>query len=446
VLCALDDPAADPGEALHRVREALADARDRALTTELVIGTLRWRGALDHQLALRLSRPLSALDDIVRDALRLGAYQILLLDRVPASAVVHDAVELIRRSRVSSAAPLVNAVLRRLARERSGLRWPERPSAVVDEPTRQAMIAHLAAVHSHPAWLVERWLARYGPADTEAWLVFNNRPAPLTLAPNRLRMGRAVLARRLEAEGVVVEPTAIAPHGLITIDGRVLATEAFRVGDFVVQDEASQLIPELAAQPTGARVLDACAAPGGKTLALAAQVGPSGRVIATDARPHRLRLLTETVRRTTASPVNVVQIAANGPLPFSDAVFDAVLIDAPCSGLGTLRRDPDIRWRRTPEDLPTLARTQAALLARVSHAVRRSGRVIYSTCSSEPEENEAVVAAFLGAHANYAVIPLSQIESLPMAVAALATPDGYLRTSPLDGLEAFFGAVLQRVD
>lgn len=446
VLRALDDPRADAGEALRRARDPMPDARDRALTTELVTGTLRWRGALDYQLARRMSRPLSALDGIVRDSLRLGAYQITHLDRVPASAVVHDAVEMVKRSPVSSAAPLVNAVLRRLARERSALTWPDRPTTLDDDAARRAMIEHLAVVHSHPAWLVERWLARYGLADTETWLAFNNRPAPLTLAPNRLRLDRDALATRLGVEGVVVRPTSVAPHGLLATDARVLATNAFRSGDFVIQDEASQIVPELAALAGGARVLDACAAPGGKTLALAAQVGPSGLVVATDVRPHRIGLLAETMRRVAATAVRVVRIDADGPLPFGDAVFDAVLIDAPCSGVGTLRRDPDIRWRRAPADLPALARAQAELLSRMHPAVRRSGRIIYSTCSSEPDENEAVVAAFLNAHANFAVVPLSRIDRLPPGLAALATPEGFLRTSPLDGLEAFFAAVLQRVD
>jgi 16S rRNA (cytosine967-C5)-methyltransferase len=444
VLRALDDPAADAGEALRRAREALPDPRDRALTMELVTGTLRWRAAIDYQLARRMTRSLAALDDSVRDALRLAAYQIIHLTRVPVSAVVHDSVEIVKRSRVSSAAPFVNAVLRRLARERSILTWPERPATVADQLGRGAMVEHLAVVHSHPAWLVARWLDRYGLGDTEAWLAFNNQPAPLALAPNRLRLDRATLAAELEAEGIAATPTRVAPHGLVTTDARVLASEAFQRGDFVVQDEASQIVPELAAQAAGAHVLDACAAPGGKTLALAAQVGPSGLIVATDVRPRRIRLLADTVRRAAATRVRVVHVDAEGPFPFPDGIFDAVLIDAPCSGLGTLRRDPDIRWRRAPEDLPALARAQRELLARTCLAVRRSGRLIYSTCSSEPDENEAVIAAFLETHPDFDVVPLSQVEALPPAIASLATPEGYLRTTPLNGLEAFFGAVLQR--
>jgi 16S rRNA (cytosine967-C5)-methyltransferase len=443
-LRAIDDERLDLGEALSRARDPLADPRDRALATELATGVLRWRAALDHQLAQRSARPLARLDAPVLDALRLAAYQLLHLERVPVSAAVNDSVEIIKRSGLASAGSFVNGVLRRLARDRAALTWPERPRSIESDADRAALAAHLAVVHSHPLWLVERWLDRHGVEATESFLQFNNQPAPLTLAANRLRGTRDTLAVRLRDEGIESSATAVAPYGLRTSDARVLSSDAFRAGDAVVMDEASQIVPELVLAPAGARVLDACAAPGGKTLALAAQVGETGVVVAADVRPRRVRLLSATMVRTGATRVRVVHTADRGHLPFQLERFDRVLVDAPCSGLGTIRRDPDIRWRRTPDDLPELAAAQRDLLTRVSPLVAHGGRLIYSTCSSEPDENEAVVHAFLAEHPHFVLIPLSELAALPPPIAAMATPDGFLRTTPAHGLEMFFGAVLGR--
>lgn len=410
-LTQIEEEPLDLGEAVARARRPLADERDRALLLELVAGTLRMRGALDYQLAARVSRPLLRLDAAVLRVLRMSAFQLLYLTRLPASAVINDAVELTRRAGKTSAAGLVNAVLRALARDRDTLTWPDDPSVV----------------HSHPRWLVDRWVARYGSAAAESWLQFNNRPAPLCLAPNRLLTTREQLAGELAAAGVVTEPTRHAAHGLNVIEGHPLGLDAFKEGRFVVQDEASQLIAELAAPPPGATALDLCASPGGKTLALSAAVGSEGKVIACDVRPHRVRLLARTIARCHAVNTAVVHIASGSPPPFRAASFDTVLIDAPCSGLGTVRRDPDIRWKRSPEDLPRFAIAQRALLDGAAELVRPGGTLIYSTCSSEPEENAGVVDAFLASRADYRQQRIH--ETLPFR----------------DGLEAFFGAVMLRI-
>jgi 16S rRNA (cytosine967-C5)-methyltransferase len=433
----------DLGEALRRFRDPLTDERDRALATDLVAGTLRWRGAIDFQLQRVSSKPLARLDAGVLDVLRLGAYQLLYLTRSPASAVVADAVALVRVAGFGSATGFVNAVLRKIAAAREALVWPERPASANSPPDREALIAHLAVVHSHPAWLVERWLDRYGAAGAEGWLTFNNqKPAP-TLAANRLRIDRAALAERLAAEGVASTPTRVAAQGLIVTRGRAVATTAWREGLCLVQDEASQIVPELVQAPRQSRVLDACASPGGKTVALAAQAA-DGLVVATDVRGRRIDILAETIRRSAAANVRIVRVDDDGALPFASSVFDRVLVDAPCSGLGTVRRDPDIKWRRTPADLAAFARQQVGLLQRMSPAVAAGGRLIYSTCSSEPEENEGVVAAFLVGAAEFVRVPLGRLASLRPEIAEMETTEGYLRTSPLDGLEAFFGAVLER--
>ncbi|MEO7158212.1 MAG: 16S rRNA (cytosine(967)-C(5))-methyltransferase RsmB, partial [Vicinamibacterales bacterium] len=377
----IDDGTLDMGAAIARVRATLSDDRDGALLLELVTGTSRMRAAIDHQLAMRVKRPLARLDAAVLGILRVSAFQLIYMSRLPASAVINDAVELTRRAGKSSAAGLSNAVLRAVARDRDRLEWPSRAS----------LVEYLAVVQSHPQWLVERWLARYGAEQAESWLTFNNQPAVMCLAVNRRLLTREALAEELAADGVTTRPTARAVHGLEVIDGRALGTRAFTEGRFVVQDEASQLIGELAASVGGKTLLDLCASPGGKTLAISAA---KGFVIASDVRAPRVRLLKKTLDRCRVTNARVIHVAADGPLPFQENIFDVVLIDAPCSGLGTVRRDPDIKWRRTPEDLPRFAASQRELIERAAGLVRRGGALIYSTCSSEPEENEEVVASF----------------------------------------------------
>lgn len=442
-LRALRSSRVDLGAALARAREPLTDIRDRALSTELVVGTLRWRNAIDYQLQLRSSKPLARLDADVLDVLRIAAHQICYLQRVPVSAVVNDAVGLVKAVGFRSAAGFANAVLRRLAREREALTWPTRPPADV-AANRPALAEHLSIVHSHPAWLVERWLGRYGVGETETWLAFNNRPPALTLGVNRLYGTREDAAARLLAEGVETTPTTVAPYGLIVTAGHVIGSDAYKDGAFVIQDEASQVIPELVAAANGQRVLDACASPGGKTIALAAQVAPSGLVLATDVRSRRMNLLAATLRRCRVPQVYMVHIPASAGLPFQPASFDRVLVDAPCSGLGTIRRDPDIRWRRQPADLSGLGASQLDLLKRLAPLVAPRGRLIYSTCSTEPEENEDVVARFLAAAPEFSAMPVVTLPSLGPSIHAMATPAGYLRTSPKFRLEGFFGAVLER--
>ena len=402
----------DMGAAVAAARQTLTDERDQGLLLELVSGTLRMRGAIDYQLALRVKRPLAKLDAAVLEILRLSAFQLMYLSRLPASAVINDAVDLTRRAGKSSASGLANAVLRALSRERERLKWP-----AVDDAE------HLAVVHSHPRWLIDRWVGRYGLENTTAWLAFNNQPAALCLAANRHLTTREALAEELLSDGVTTQPAGRATNGLVVVDGRALNTRAFREGRCIVQDEASQLIGELAASAAHGRVLDLCASPGGKTLAVS--IAGNTRVVAADVRPNRVQLLARTLARCRVPNVAIVHVAA-GPLPFAAKTFDLILIDAPCSGLGTVRRDPDIRWRRLAEDLPRFARAQRDLLTSAADLVKPGGVLLYSTCSSEPEENEDVVAAFLDARPDFSQRQTHQ--TLPFR----------------DSLEAFFGSVLAR--
>jgi 16S rRNA (cytosine967-C5)-methyltransferase len=439
----------DLPSALTHVRPRLPDERDRALAGEIATGTLRWQGAFDAVIESFAKRPIAKLDPEVIVILRMTAFQLLHLDRIPAAAAVNDAVALAGKAGKKSASGLVNAIARRISRERNHLPLPPRPeppqkvagtftAKVPATFSREAAIAYLEKTLSHPAWIATRWLDRYGFDAAERWELFDNEPAALTLRANTLRISRDALGKRLQAVGVETEPTRFAPDGLIVTHGNPLLTPAATEGVFLVQDEASQLIAELTGARPGERILDACASPGGKTTALAARLNNVGLVAATDIRGRRIDLLARTIDAMGASCVRVVRADTSVTLPFH-AQFQCVLLDAPCSGLGTLRRDPDVRWKRAADELPRLAATQLQMLNRAADVVGSGGRIVYATCSSEPEENEQVVANFLSSRDDFVLAP----ERVPTFLSNFVTPAGHFRTFPFrDGLEAFFAAIL----
>jgi 16S rRNA (cytosine967-C5)-methyltransferase len=438
ILSAVSASRADLPGAIAALRSGLRDDRDRALAADIATGVQRMRAALDHLIAAFAKRPVERLDPEIVEILRLSAYQLLHHSRVPASAVVDDAVDLAKRAGKRSATGFVNAVLRAISRQRGSLPLPGRPD---DPADRDAALDYLSVTLSHPRWLAARWYDRYGFDATEAWLGFDNLPAPLTLRANRLRLPREELPARLAEHGVVVRPARFAPDGFIVERGHALAGPGRDDGWFVVQDEASQIVALLAGDYPGSRLLDTCASPGGKTTALAAAMRNEGLLVACDVRPRRMDLLRRTVAASGAARVRLVRADLLAPLPFPP-VFDCVLVDAPCSGLGTLRRDPDIRWRRRESELPALAAAQLRMLRHAADTVAPGGRLVYATCSSEPEENDAVVDAFLAAAPAFAAVDARDV--LPPAAKALVDERGRLRTLPhLHGLEAFFGAVLR---
>ena len=436
ILRSLSSGRGDLPSLIASSRRSLRDDRDRALAAEIATGVQRWRAALDHVIVHAAKRPIDRLDPEVVEILRIGAYQLLHLTRVPASATVDDAVDLTRRARKRSAAGFVNAVLRSISRGRGSLPLPRRPD---DERNEEAALDYLAVTLSHPRWLVARWLRRYGFANTERWLAFDNEAAPLTLRANRLETTPDRLVAQLAAEQVVVHRARYAPDALIVDEGHPLRTPLAGNGSFLVQDEASQLVPLLAGARSGGWVLDTCASPGGKTTALAAMGPPDSRVVACDVRDRRMELLRKTVAAAHCSNVRLVQADTLQPLPFSRR-FDCVIVDAPCSGLGTLRRDPDIRWKRREADLPTLAAAQLTMIRNAAEMVRPGGRLVYATCSSEPEENDEVADAFESRE--FRRVDLRAEGTLP---AELLDDRGFFRTLPFaHGLEAFFGAVFTR--
>jgi 16S rRNA (cytosine967-C5)-methyltransferase len=398
----------------HELAARRLSPRDAALAMELVYGTLRWQRYLDWILAPHSRRRLETLDARVRVILRVTAYQIALLDRVPSFAAVNDAVTLAPGT--PGVKPFVNAVLRSFARRAPREREPAAPRDPVDA---------LATRCSFPTWLAARWVARIGREEAEALMRASNERPPLTLRANALRTDRDALAERLAAEeGLVGRPTRHAPEGLVVGPGGAPGSwRAFGDGSFAVQDEASMLVARLLAPGSGTTVADVCAAPGTKTTHIAELMADRGRILAFDREPERLALVREAATRLGITIIDARAGAVDALAPgFRDAC-DAVLVDAPCSNLGVLRRNPEVKWRRQPSDLDLASRRQSAILAAAATMVKPGGRLVYATCSLEPEENETVVSAFLQGRPEFAIDPPDRF---PLPLDA----DGWLRCRP----------------
>jgi len=390
VAPATDGPSlpADPREAALRILHAVdtrsafsdrlldgaharpgADPRDRAMLHELVKGTLRWRGRLDAALDARVHVGLANTQPWIRNILRLGAYQILFLDRVPAHAAVDESVKLAHKYAHPGAAGLVNSVLRRLAEEKATIAWPEGDDA-----------ESLAAWGSHPLWMVERWLARFGPADTRRLLMANNRTVPTGLRANTLRNSREALVAKLAQEGVEARLGELSPD-LVWVEGHHSpgALHAFRTGLCTAQDESEALVGRVVDPRTHERVLDMCAAPGGKSTHLAELMRDEGEVWALERDPHRVQTLHATLERLGSHSVHVVH--GDGRTYEFPMPFDRVLVDAPCSGMGVLARRADARWRKGPEVLAEMPPVQLELLRAAARHLSPGGLLVYSVCT-----------------------------------------------------------------
>ena len=421
-----------------RLDKAALPAADGALLTRLVYGTLRWRGRIDWVLARLLRDPLDKLDPLVRNLLRVGGYELLFLDRVPSYATVNELVELAKRRVGPGKARLVNAVLRRMAgRDREA--WSPAPGT-----TDTADTAELAALVSHPPWLVDLWRERFGGAESRRLMEANNEDAPLVLRANRLRVTRDDLVRRLRSHGVEARagawsPLAVRLHGASS----PARLAEFRDGLCQVQGEASQMVGFLAEPEPGMRVLDVCAAPGGKATHLAELMDGRGEVVACDVSGRGLEKLADNARRLGLDCIRTrVRDAVRG-LPGEPASFDRVLVDAPCSGLGTLRAHPEIRWRREPRDLHRLAALQADILEQAATRVAPGGLLVYATCTLSRSENEEVVERFLARHRNFAVEDAAG--HLPAAARSMAAEPYFLALPHRHDTEGFFAARLRRL-
>lgn len=411
--------------------------RDRGLATEIVMGVLRWRGEIDHRLHNLSGRDPQTLDPEVATTLRMGIYQITFLEKIPKSAAVNESVELTKLSRKRSAAGLVNAVLHKCMPKRL-LHAPG--SGLPDDAELLAM-----ARRSVPGWLLSRWETNFGTdaMNRLAWAATQVPSATLRICSSTPEPGEAV--RRLVEKGRSVRRGKYGSKALIpgTGEGSV-ARLAGEIG-LAIQDEASQLVPELLQVHPGECALDLCAAPGMKTSLLADKVG-DGLLVAGDATARRLRTLRELLPRLTANAaaVQVVRLDAMQPLPFQQQ-FDRILVDAPCSGTGTLARNPEIKWRLNPEDLNRLPAIQRQILSNALSTLRPGGRLVYATCSLETEENETVVEDVLAANADFHLVSRAELaEGLPR-IAPLIDDRGYFRTRPdLHGMDGFFAAVVTR--
>lgn len=418
ILLRIDQTDAYASELLHSSQFSKLSPADHGLLTELVMGALRWRGVLDKHIALHLTQSLAKLDNEVLAALRLGAYQLLFLDRIPTHAAVNESVELVKEARKRSAVGLVNAILRKIANG-----------------------SHEKGDISHPEWLVERWTKSYGAEVAGKICNYDNiapkqtiriSPFPSTSLPDELR-----------SEGIRLEPANLLATAFKVSSGDITHTKAFRDRRLMIQDEASQLVALLVGKAN--TILDCCAAPGGKTRIMAEQ-NPESRIIALELHPHRAALLRKLVTST-----NVHVTAADVRQFPVDKKFERVLVDAPCSGSGTLARNPDIKWRLEAQNISRLQTYQVEILSSAANHVAPGGKLIYSTCSLEPEENEEVVGKILASKPQFRRIDcrdeLSRLKhdrelTIDDIDSVLSGP--YLRTIPgVHDCDGFFAAILE---
>ncbi len=429
----------DPRELLDTAFNASSGIRDeeRALASNLVFSVLRWRSGLDWVLN-RVSRiPLSQCSAEVRTALRLGAVQILVLDRIPAHAAVNETVGLVKSSQPKWVTGFVNGVLRTVAREGRSL-WSF-PGDESDSPMS------LAIAHSHPEWLVRRWMGRWSRARVLAVMDADNREPPRTVRVNRLRLDRVRMGALLNRRGVEVRETAFSPDGLmLDMAGPIDRLEAWATGEIDIQDEGAQLFGYLACPSPGMRVLELCAGRGGKTGHLAQLMMDRGEITAVDVEARKVRGLWDNmIRQRIRSVAPVRADAAALTREKLGGAFPLVVLDAPCTSLGVIRRRPDIRWNKSERDIARMAMLQRTLLTAAARLVEVGGTLVYGTCSTEPEENEENVAWFLQREREFRIHPAWEV--FPASARSLCDAGGYLRCSPdLHNTDGFFGVRLRR--
>jgi len=442
ILLRVEKESSYASELLHSHTYNRLTAADHGLATELVMGVLRWRSRLDARIAEISAQPLSKLDVEVLTALRLAAYQIGWLSRIPARAAINESVELVKQARKRSAAPFANAVLRKLAAADS-------PKHTSEPALSGSSAAEIAANSAHPAWLVERWGNAYG-LELARRICEYDQSVPITA----IRIRRPEAALQLENDGVALAPGALLASARRVLRGDITHSEAFRDGSLVIQDEASQLVALLVG--AGTNILDCCAAPGGKTAVIADR-NPGGHIAALELHPHRAQLLRKLLRAhdpDVGSQTSHIQVIAADArhLPFVKE-FDRILVDVPCSGTGTLARNPEIKWRLTLGDLHDLQRRQVGILSSAMAQVAPGGCLIYSTCSLEKEENEDVIELALATEESFRIVDCQTELRRMHQQGELISPDpssltrgAFLRTIPgVQPCDGFFAAILERV-
>lgn len=418
----------------HVLKKETLSARDRALLTQLVYGTLRWRGKIDWHLGRSLHRPLSGTNPYLRNLLRLTLYQLLFLNRVPDYAAVNEAVELAKKHRGPRAAGLVNGVARRVLRERE-----------LQEPNAQAdIVSRLAVLWSHPDWLVKKWLDYFGREEGEALLKANNEEPLLTLRANRLKGDRASLIEILREKRFDAVPTPWSPQGIgLKHSAAVDQLPGFHEGLFQIQGEASQLVGYLLDPQPGERVLDGCAAPGGKTTHIAELMNDNGEIIAADISARGLEKLKQNVQRLGLTSIHCYPVDVARGLPEAlEAPFDRILVDAPCSGLGTLRSHPETKWQRGEADIRRLSQLQKKIVHRLSAYLKPGGVLVYATCTLTRQENEEIVEGFFDRQRDFVVEKAGNY--LPEAARHLTRENYFLALPHKHNTDGFFAVRLRK--
>lgn len=367
------------------------DPRDRGLITEIVYGSVKYRGKLDYVLNQFAKTKVKKMDHWTRNNLRMALYQIMFLDKVPDSAAVDESVKLAKKYGRSD--KFVNAVLRNYLRGKDTMQWPDKTKQLVE---------YLCVEYSFPQWMVERFVRQYGMADTEKLLQYYNQPAPLWIRTNTLKISREALKTQLEQEGLVVSESRYTPEGLqIHSAVNLHQLKAFQQGLFTVQDESSMLVA-LAAEPDkDMRILDVCSAPGGKSTHMAQLMKNTGSIYACDIHKHRLELIEENCKRLGITNIKTVEQDGTVLTRRWQEPFDVIVCDVPCSGLGVLGRRADARWSKESEDIAGLCGIQKRILEEAAQLVVPGGTLIYSTCTITPEENQDMVEQFLARHPEY---------------------------------------------
>jgi len=411
--------------------------KDRALLQAIVYGVLRWRANLDWVIDYFSKTRLRHVDPKVMNILRIALFQIIYLDRIPVSAAVNTSVEMTKSLAAPYVVRFVNGLLRNAARNYKQVPFPDENS----DP-----VSALAVKKSFPKWLAERWLDRFGPEETALLCDTINTIPPLTVRCNTLKTRRETLLMLLEKDVEKIECTGVAPDGVFFFNPKKSISEmkAFEDGLFQVQDEAAQLITFLLNPQPDETVLDACAGLGGKTGHISQMMNNRGELIAMDNNTKKLHRLQSEMVRLGISMVTPRTYDLNDPAgDKSIKKFDRILLDAPCSGIGVLRRNPDAKWRTLEKDLIRHAKRQTIFLDNLANQVKSEGHLVYCVCSTEPEENESVIKGFLNKHKDFAIE--KNPEGLPYEARSLITGNGYLKTFPhLHDMDGFFAVCMKR--
>jgi len=410
---------------------------DRAFLTELTYGVLRWRGRLDWLIRHFSKVPFEKIELEILNILRLGLYQILFLSKTPFSAAVNESVELAKSIRGKGGAGFVNGILRSILREKEQIPYPD----FSENP-----VLHISVVESHPLWLVRRWVEEVGLEETMKICTINNQISALTLRTNTLKINRKDLIEKLREKELKPFPCSFSEEGILLKDPPPTSGLPFlKAGFYIIQDEASQMVTSILDPKPGERILDACAAPGGKTLHIAQRMENGGEIYALDLTKRKLNRIEEMCQRLGIKIVKTMKGDAANALPiFREMKFDRVLADVPCSGFGTLRRNPDLKWRRGEEDIGRLAELQSSILRNLARYVKEGGILVYSTCTVFHEENEDVVEKFLDEHPEFRLDQIN--EALPEKCQSFIK-NGYLKTfPPKEAMDGFFVARMVRTE